>query len=748
MKRILAFLAGLAAAAITLNAQTNGYWDGRFWMAEFPRLNGLVAGPQNGLVIFGYDLKMAGSRNQTSVALWNGKRWSPASTNSATVARSMATAAASSADCVWVAPMPSTNRVTRVDLNMREEILTPVSGRISTIAPHDNTVVIGGAFTAGTDGSATNVARWDGSNWAPLGAGVPYPVVKLLSTNGMVFAGVSQDTNRNAAVWRWDGNAWIELGPIQRGGKVTVRDIAWHSGKLVVATTYDTIGSTDDDGAVMSWSGSGWTNHSAPSLRGQAYALVVFRGELYAGGSLQVSDPEARPIGVGRFSGNRWITMELDPGVALGDGASLAVADDHLFALARFPTGDGIVVDRTKNGLWQYDGLEWRLHSNGLTPIGGFGNMANAPDGVVLALPTSAGWGSGGLLWNGRYFETLLGTNPSGDFTIQARGKAVSTPRATYRGAMRTPASPDGGFLLARLTGTNWIPAGDATSINLISASAITSAGDDIIVAGADTSAANAVTVALWSQGRWQRLGGSFAGGQILALAPYEGGILAGGTFKSIGGQPITNLAHWNGTRWQAVSPAPDAAVRSLAPYDGGVFVAGAFSNVGGIPSPALAYLKSGNWSSTPEGQPFTSISLVAVSDHGSIAIASGTQIWVYNGGSWLRIGTGDGAVSSLLWRGQDLLVGGGFIEIGGIQSDIFAIWHEPGPTLSLSAIDGNNIRITRTGARNPVEILGRGNRLDALRPWRTNSPLDLRDTFIDTIPAGASQTFYSEIAP
>jgi hypothetical protein len=744
MIRILGFLAGLVVATASLSAQTNGYWDGRFWMAEFPRLNGIAAGLENRLMLFGTDLRRSGSRNQTTVAAWDGRTWSPATTN----LTSTPSAVVSSGNYVWMAHVPSTNKVTRVDSSRRSEVLTPVNGRITAMAADEDAVIIGGTFTAGTGSSATNVARWNGSDWVPLGRGVPYPVVKLLATNGMVFAGVSQDTNRDAAIWRWDGNVWNELGPIRRGGKVTVRDIIWHSGKLIAATTYDMAGATDDDGAVMSWSGSGWTNHTTPSLRGQAYALAVFRDELYTGGSLQVSDPEARPIGVGRFAGNRWITMELDPGVALGDGASLAVADNQLFALARFPTGDGIIFDRTKNGLWQYDGAEWRLHSNGLTPIGGFGNMAHAPDGVVLALPTLSGWGSGGLFWNGRYFKALVATNPSGDFAIQARGKAVATPSAIYRGAMRTPASPEGGFLLARLTGTNWIPAGEATSINLISATAITSAGDDVIVAGADTAAANAVTVARWSQGRWQRLGGTFAGGQLIALESYEGGVLAGGSFKSIGGQPITNLAYWNGIQWQPLSPAPIGAVRAFAQYDGGVLVAGLFSNIGNTTSSNLAILRPGGWQSAPEGLPISGVTTVAVSDRGSIAVANTSEVWIHAGRNWRLTGKPMASSMSLLWHGQDLLVGGVFIEIGEIQSDMFAIWHEPELSLAISAVDGNQVRITRTGGRKSINILGRGNSLDQLRPWRTNSPLDLRDTFIDPIPVDGSHIFYSEISP
>lgn len=742
MKTILAFLAALATAVITLSAQTTGYWDGRFWMANASMPRGLGADAEGRLIMLGGDLSMSGIQRRVMMSAWDGMRWTPTITNRAPVEIAVA------GGFTWLGGMPSTNAVTR--LASQESLVLPfVNGRINALTSDANTIFAAGQFVAGDENSATNVARWNGTAWTPLGGGVPYPIAKLLATNGFVYAGVSETTNWPASVWQWNGSAWTELAPILRGGAVVVRDLEWHHGKLLVATMNTITPSSDSDGAVLSWSGTTWENLSTSPLRGQAYALSVYRGELFVAGDLRATDPDVRKIGIGRFVDGRWVSQELDPGMPLGNGMAFSVVDDQLFALARVPSALPI-NDGTYTTLWQFDGATWRLHANGLSPVPGFRSMVNTPEGPLLAVAPSS-FGANGLLWNGRYFEQFSTTNPAGDFTFSIRGGIVATSKGLFRTAIRMPAAPEGEYLLTRLEGNTWQPAGDATSVNLTVATAMASSEDEIFVAGSDASAGNALAVARWSDGHWGRIGGTFAGGQILSLAFYEKSLLAGGSFKSISGQPITNFARWDGTNWQAVLPAPDGPVRAMALHNGGLFVAGSFTNIGGIASPALAFLRSGTWQSAPAGLGAANASVVAISDRGSVAIGSGSQVWIHNGDSWRHIGTGQNGsagIVSLLWRGQDLFVGGGFIEIGGVQSDIFAIWHEPEPALSISTVGGNTVRIARTGARNPMQVLGRGDSPAGLQPWRTNSPLDLRDTFIDTIPAGSSQTFYSEIAP
>jgi len=50
-------------------------------------------------------------------------------------------------------------------------------------------VVTGGSFTAAGGASANYIARWDGSNWSPMGTGMDAPVLALaVMPNGDVVA--------------------------------------------------------------------------------------------------------------------------------------------------------------------------------------------------------------------------------------------------------------------------------------------------------------------------------------------------------------------------------------------------------------------------------------------------------------------------------------------------------------------------------------------------------------------------------
>lgn len=83
----------------------------------------------------------------------------------------------------------------------------------------------------------------------------------------------------------------------------------------------------------------------------------------------------------------------------------------------------------------------------------------------------------------------------------------------------------------------------------------------------------------------------------VLALAVQpDRGILVGGSFPSIGGQPIANMArvHPDGTLDTDFSPAPDGSVEAIAVQaDGRVIVGGQFEALGGQPHNHIARLEA-----------------------------------------------------------------------------------------------------------------------------------------------------------
>jgi hypothetical protein len=76
-------------------------------------------------------------------------------------------------------------------------------------------VYAGGTFTTAGNVGASRVARWDGTNWSPLGGGTDGSV-DVLAVNGTdLFAGGWFTTGGGAAanyIASWDGTGWSALG--------------------------------------------------------------------------------------------------------------------------------------------------------------------------------------------------------------------------------------------------------------------------------------------------------------------------------------------------------------------------------------------------------------------------------------------------------------------------------------------------------------------------------------------------------
>src|SRR5207244_1176358 len=71
---------------------------------------------------------------------------------------------------------------------------------------------VGGSFTNAGGVAATNIARWNGSQWFTVGSGVPGDSVGALILKGTELY-AAQGFNGNAPVnlYKWDGATWTVL---------------------------------------------------------------------------------------------------------------------------------------------------------------------------------------------------------------------------------------------------------------------------------------------------------------------------------------------------------------------------------------------------------------------------------------------------------------------------------------------------------------------------------------------------------
>lgn len=263
----------------------------------------------------------------------------------------------------------------------------------------DGSALYAGGIFGSAGGEATKaIARWDGSEWSPVGGGMPgandavFDVFSFDdgSGNAMFAGGGFQSAGGVAAnnVAKWDGTEWFPLGAGADGivrAFASFDDGSGNGPELYMAGRFDTAGGLIVNN-VARWDGSEWsalgdgiTGGDNP-IHGKVWAMTVFDdasgvGEaLYVGGEFTVAGNVAAET-IARWDGKEWSPV--------GSGFRVEPDNSRVWALTVYDDGTGPSLyaggnfdfaGKVKvNGLARWDGSEW-------SPVGG------GTDGVVIAL--------------------------------------------------------------------------------------------------------------------------------------------------------------------------------------------------------------------------------------------------------------------------------------------------------------------------------------------------------------------------
>ena len=102
--------------------------------------------------------------------------------------------------------------------------------------------------------------------------------------------------------------------------------------------------------------------------------------------------------------------------------------------------------------------------------------------------------------------------------------------------------------------------------------------------------------VATWNGTSWQPLGSGITNGLVLALYVYNGTLIAGGGFTTIGGSFANHVAQWNGATSVFIGNGFSSVVFSLGEHNGELVAGGAFSVVGGSVAEHIARWNGSSW--------------------------------------------------------------------------------------------------------------------------------------------------------
>jgi Tol biopolymer transport system component len=575
---------------------------------------------------------------------------------------------------------------------------------------------VGGRFDHAGGVPANNLARWNGSAWSPLAAGVDdeHGIVMALaaSADELYVGGEFQSAGGQPAnnIARWNGSGWFPLlAGTQNGLGGGVLALAISGSQLYAGGRFTHAGG-ELVNYVARWDGSAWSGlvdgvggtsqfQSFPNVQ----ALAIVGNDLYVGGNF-LSAGRQSVNGIARWDGRAWSPLATGVGGVNGPTvvSTITLMGAELYAGGIFDTAGG----QPANFVARWNGAAWSSLGTGA------GNGVNhGQSGTVKALARSAyGVYVGGYFdyagdltahsvahWDG---DSWLPLGAESDNGLYSRGD-----RFSYTFVDSTAVSADSAYVggrfngaggqiannIARWNGSRWSALGVGVTNGVDGdVYALQTVASGLYVGGNFGQAGGqpASRIAHWNGTRWSPLGTGLSAGNVSAIAVVGPDVYAAGAFDQAGGLPARNIARWNGSAWSPLGSGVSAQVRELVVMRGDLYAAGDFRKAGGVAVNGVARWDGDTWSAPGGADAIVfSGSVLALAVLGDDLYAAGylaqldpqayTGIARWNGSVWSVVGTGVVLhVEDMTVLGGDLLVRGLFSLDGGQRAYGFARWN------------------------------------------------------------------------
>ena len=561
-----------------------------------------------------------------------------------------------------------------------------VDDQVVALAVSGTDLYAAGIFTTAGGVVVNKVAKWDGTVWSALGSGiVGTEVSELAVLGGDLYAGGSFGEAGGVAVQniaRWDGTSWSVLGSGLDG---------WVSTMAVDGTNLYVGGKFDQAGGVAAhrvarwdgtlWSGLGFNGSIGLSGAEIVRSLVMFQGDLYAGGYFFNAGVDGNGRCVARWDGAQWTSLG---GTGVRSGGRIrrmAASDDALYVGGDF-TGIGHVSGVPNSQyIAKWDGTAWSALGAGID-VGPSWWIAVRAVAVVGDSVFAGGdfdrvdgqWANHIASWDGTNWSSF-GSETLGDISDLREAVVVAASGAdvVVGGASR----------LVHWNGTSWSTL--ATGLNLqvqnYPMGTVAIAGSDVYLSG-DFEAIEGVAanrIARWDGTSWSALGSGLDGVAVVLTASGNG-LYAGGTFTSAGSAEADNIARWDGTQWASLGGGVNGSVRAILVSGSDVYAAGDFTTAGGLPASRVAKWDGSQWAALGTGLSDRVASL-AMWKSDLYAASRGTQSAVYrwDGTQWTTIAsTPDGTI-------------GTFPTLASAGEHLYALSQQQQFALSVSQWDGTD---------------------------------------------------------
>jgi hypothetical protein len=587
-----------------------------------------------------------------------------------------------------------------------------------------------------------NIAKWDGTSWRPLGAGVGDQQYNGIGALQVFDDGTGPSLYASGAflvaggqpascVARWDGSHWWPLGVgINNVGYAMAVFDEGKGPSLFVGGVFNSAGGLSSS-RVARWDGTNWASvgsvASGFGVNNDVYALAVHDDgsgpALFIGGRL-TSAGYAAGAGCARWDGSSWRGIGLPTPISQVVVNSLASVDtgtDRTLCAGgtfRATSSDGRLIQ----GIAQWNGTRWAPMGSGVIQVGfgwGLGVTCISSRGRASEEPLIVG-GTFGTVDGGAVTNIATWSFPDAAWLVGGR------PLASVLAVAEDPDAPDGAIIVggafttigsttvnrvARWDGAAWAGMGAGFNGRVQALHRATLGGLPSIVAGGTfTKSGNDLIggIGRWDGAAWRPLG-SGVSGTVLAIesdSQTGAGVVAAGQFTTAGGQAARNIARWDGSAWQPLGTGLDGTVYALAYFgqgtDRALYAGGAFTTAGGVPARGIARWDGSAWSAVGQGISGSIATVYALRD---VSAADGPRLAVggsfthaadidaaniaaWNGIEWLALGTGlNGPVFALesqpLRSARTIYAGGAFTPLGTVYLSKFArfeggVWAAP----------------------------------------------------------------------
>lgn len=322
-------------------------------------------------------------------------------------------------------------------------------GVVNALAVYDDgrgeALYVGGGFAFAGGLPASSIAAWDGDSWEAVSSGVSGGVFALVSHDDgrgdgkKLYAAGTFSAAGGAPAFRiasWDGTSWAPLGAGLSGGAVralaSYRDSRGRS-LLAVGGEFDTAGGVSAK-AIASWDGMSWSA-LASGFNGTVYAITEFDDGLgggpmlYAGGAFTAAGgvPANR---VARWNGTAWLPV----GSGLNDSVSSFATIDEvgdrgrvLIVGGKFTTAGGVAASSVAT----WDGATWSGLGSGMDKTV---EALIAVDGIIGVGPELIAAGNFGQSAGGDSFIARLGcpSPPISPSTVERRHSSRVRPATSF----------------------------------------------------------------------------------------------------------------------------------------------------------------------------------------------------------------------------------------------------------------------------------------------------------------------------